>query len=171
MAKTKTEARQSETLGLLYRELLAKADPKTGRVYVSGDMAKDILGLGSRSTGRIYLTALCQTGKLVQIGEIKCGAATLYRIPALCKGDTLTYYEEAAKVSKEVEVPKETEAPKEAPDEEPNCQDTMPIALKDDDVALARLKMVVDDSDRFLTEVLHQYLNLRGAVKSYLGTR
>lgn len=87
---------------VLYDHLLSIADPVTGRVAITGREAGKIIGATSQS-GRTYLEGLCREGKLVRISEVKSGVPTLFRIPSMCLGDTLTYYEDTVK---------KTEAPK-----------------------------------------------------------
>ena len=83
-------------MDLLYDHVLSIADPATGRVALTGAQAGEIIDSTSQC-GRTYLAAMCNAGKLVRISEIKSGTPTLYRLPAMCKGDVLTYYEEANK--------------------------------------------------------------------------
>jgi hypothetical protein len=77
----------------VYQYLLSIADPMTGRVATTGEMVGDVVGI-TGAAGRVYLQALCREGKIVRISDVRQGQQTLYRIPALCKGDVLTYYEE-----------------------------------------------------------------------------
>lgn len=93
--QNRTEARQIR-IQQLYDHLLTLADPNTGRVAITGEMVSKEFGV-TGSCGRSYIAELCGRGKLVRISEIKKGTPTLYRIPALCKGDVMTYYEETQK--------------------------------------------------------------------------
>lgn len=89
---SKVEGKKESKKEQIYEVMLSMADPNTGRVAVSGAQVGKLIGIAAGSA-RLYINELVKEGTLVQISETKTGNPTLYRIPALCKGDVLTHYE------------------------------------------------------------------------------
>ena len=89
---SKVEEKKESKKEQIYEVMLSMADPNTGRVAVSGAQVGKLIGIAAGSA-RLYINELVKEGTLVQISETKTGNPTLYRIPALCRGDVLTHYE------------------------------------------------------------------------------
>ena len=178
----------------IYEYMLERADPKTGRVAIAGSAIGKELGMSAGSARR-YLKEMCNKGKLVQLSVMKKGTATLYRLPAMCKGDVVTHYEADQKVTPTANKPDpavtvENERKKEHEERmakqneavakakalaEANLQMGRPISLLDsippvkraDDLELAVgvAERVLHSSDRLVAEVFHAYLSTRSALE------
>lgn len=119
MIASTVERRRTETEERILDYLISIADPKTGRVAVSGAGLANELGIGSQ-TARTYLAGMVKDGTLVQISEVKRGNLTLYRIPAMVRGDVVTHYE--TPIITQEEVDKLSAPATEVPDEKVDAE-------------------------------------------------
>lgn len=93
MKMSKHERNAVAKVNALYDALVSMADPETGKVAMSGPQAGALIECGA-TAARSYLGQLVMDGRIIQISTPKTGTPTVYRIPAMTRGDVLTTYEQ-----------------------------------------------------------------------------
>ena len=112
MKMSKHERNAAAKVNALYDALVSMADPETGKVAMSGPQAGALIECGA-TAARSYLGQLVMDGRIIQISTPKTGTPTVYRIPAMTRGDVRTTYEQPRpSVPMAVhQIPKEPEVP------------------------------------------------------------
>lgn len=96
MKMSKHERNAAAKVNALYDALVSMADPETGKVAMSGPQAGALIECGA-TAARSYLGQLVMDGRIIQISTPKTGTPTVYRIPAMTRGDVRTTYQDKLK--------------------------------------------------------------------------
>ena len=96
MKMSKHERNAAAKVNALYDALVSMADPETGKVAMSGPQAGALIECGA-TAARSYLGQLVMDGRIIQISTPKTGTPTVYRIPAMTRGDVRTTYQDRLK--------------------------------------------------------------------------
>lgn len=94
MKMSKHERNAAAKVNALYDALVSMADPETGKVAMSGTQAGALIECGA-TAARSYLGQLVMDGRIIQISTPKTGTPTVYRIPAMTRGDVRTTYQDS----------------------------------------------------------------------------
>lgn len=92
MKMSKHERNAAAKVNALYDALVSMADPETGKVAMSGPQAGALIECGA-TAARSYLGQLVMDGRIIQISTPKTGTPTVYRIPAMTRGDVRITWE------------------------------------------------------------------------------
>ena len=93
---SKHERNAAAKVNALYDALVSMADPETGKVAMSGPQAGALIECGA-TAARSYLGQLVMDGRIIQISTPKTGTPTVYRIPAMTRGDVRTTFQDRLK--------------------------------------------------------------------------
>lgn len=168
MKMSKHERNATAKVNALYDALVSMADPETGKVAMSGTQAGTLIECGA-TAARSYLGQLVMDGRIIQISTPKTGTPTVYRIPAMTRGDIRTTFTDILR-EKPVKDPKTyvPDKPKEPASIGPLIGETLqkePTKRDYGKIAKSRAKTALMEQEDLIGKLLTGYLIMYKALE------